>query len=104
VARATASFGAKAQWTPAQLRSTVHGDADDACWEPEDRLVIRLADQLHDTSRVDDALWMDISRHFAPDQLVELIMLAGLYRAVSYVVNATGVEHEASTPRFESVA
>ncbi len=99
-----ASFGAKAQWTPAQIHSTVHGSADDTCWSLEDRLVIRLADRLHDTNRVDDALWEEMSAHFAPDQLVELIMLAGLYHAVSYLVNATGVQHEAFAPGFPSVA
>jgi hypothetical protein len=49
-----ATFGAKAQWTSAQIRSMVHGGADDTCWSIEDRLVIRLADQLHDTNRADD--------------------------------------------------
>jgi len=29
-----------------------------------------------------------------------LIMLAGLYHAVSFVANATGVQHEAFAPRF----
>jgi alkylhydroperoxidase family enzyme len=99
-----ASFGAKVQWTPPQLRSTVHGAADDECWSPEDRLVIRLADQLHDTNRVNETLWNDLSTQFAADQLVELIMLAGLYHAVSYMVNATGVQHEGFAPRFPSVA
>jgi alkylhydroperoxidase family enzyme len=99
-----ATFGTKAQWTPEQLRSSVHGAADDACWSAEDRLVIRLADQLHDTSRVDDALWKEMSAQFAADQMLELIMLAGLYHAVSYVVNATGVHQEASTPTFPSAA
>jgi alkylhydroperoxidase family enzyme len=99
-----ATFGAKAQWTPAQLRATAHGAADDACWSPEDRLVIRLADQLHDTNRVDETLWNDLSAQFAADQMVELIMLAGLYHAVSYMVNATGVRHEAFAPGFPSVA
>jgi alkylhydroperoxidase family enzyme len=97
-----AAFGAKAQWTAAQIRSTVHGGGDDPCWSLEDRLVIRLADQLHDSNRVDDTLWQEISAHFAPDQLVELIMLAGLYHAVSYMVNAIGVQHEAFAPRFPS--
>src|SRR6266849_33631 len=99
-----AIFGAKAQWTPAQIHSTVHGSADDTCWSLEDRLVIRLADQLHDTNRVDEPLWEEMSAHFAPDQLVELIMLAGLYHAVSYLVNATRVQHEAFAPGFPSVA
>jgi alkylhydroperoxidase family enzyme len=99
-----ASFGAKAQWTPEQIYSTVYGSADDTCWSLEDRLVIRLADQLHDTNQVDDALWEEMSTYFAADQMVELIMLGGLYHAVSYMVNATGVQHEAFAPRFPAVA
>ena len=99
-----AVFGAKAQWTPAQLRSSASGRASDECWSEEDRLVMRLADQLHDTSEVDDALWTELSVSFAADQLVELIMLAGLYHAVSYVINATRVQHEAFAPRFPEAA
>jgi alkylhydroperoxidase family enzyme len=95
-----AVFGAKAQWTPEQMRSSVHGTAGDACWGVEERLVIRLADQLHDTDRVDDPLWQELSARFAPEQLVELIMLAGLYHGVSYLINAAGVQHEAFAPRF----
>src|SRR6185503_3522776 len=95
-----AVFGAKARWTSAQLHSTVHGGAADACWSLEDRLIIRLADQLHDTSSVDEALWTELSAQFAPDQLVELLMLAGLYHAVSFVINAIGIQHEAFAPRF----
>jgi len=97
-----AIYGGKAEWTPAQLRSTVHGGADEACWSAEDRLVLRLADQLHDTNHVDDDLWTKASAQFTAEQLVELIMLAGLYHAVSYMINATGVQHEAFAPRFPS--
>jgi 4-carboxymuconolactone decarboxylase len=78
----------------------VHGGAGDPCWRVEDWLVIRLADQLHDTNQVDDASWRELATHFAPEQLVELIMLAGLYHAVSYLINAAGVQHEAFAPRF----
>jgi len=95
-----AIYGGTAEWTAEQLRASVHGGADDACWSAEDRLVIRLADRLHDTNHVDDALWAVASAHFAGDQLVELVMLAGLYHAVSYLINATGVQHEAFAPRF----
>jgi alkylhydroperoxidase family enzyme len=98
-----AIFGAKAKWTQAELQSTVHGGAEDPCWGSEERLVMRLADQLHDTSRVDNALWTELSGHFAPDQQVELIVLAGLYHAVSFATNAIGVQHEAFAPRFPSL-
>ena len=99
-----AAFGAKAQWSKEQIHSSVHGNAEDACWNEEDQLVIRLADQLHKTTRVDDALWARLSAHFVEEQLVELIMLAGLYHAVSFMVNATGVQHEAFAPRFPANA
>jgi alkylhydroperoxidase family enzyme len=95
-----ALFGAKARLTQAELRSTVHGGAADACWNVEERLVLGLADQLHDTSHVDDVLWGELSRHFAAEQLVELIVLAGLYHAVSFATNAIGVQNEAFAPGF----
>lgn len=97
-------FGAKAQWAPAELRSTVHGNSADPCWSAEERLVIRLADQLHRTSSVDDALWEELTAVFAPDQLIELIRLAGLYRSVAYLINAMGIQHEAFAPRFPDAA
>src|SRR5262245_29616122 len=95
-----AIFGTKAQWTAQELRASVHGAAGDACWQVEERLVIRLADALHDTNRVDDGLWAELAAHFAPDQLVELIALAGLYHGVSYLINATGVQQERFAPGF----
>lgn len=86
--------------TPDELRSTVRGGPDDPGWNADDRLVIRLADRLHDTGTVDDSLWAALSARFAPAQLLELLVLAGLYHGVSYVVNATRVQNEAFAPRF----
>ncbi|MBE0613279.1 MAG: carboxymuconolactone decarboxylase family protein [Burkholderiales bacterium] len=97
-----AAFGGKAEWSKEQIYSSVHGGAEDACWNKEDRLVIRLADQLHGTAQVDEALWGDLATHFKEEQLVELVMLAGLYHAVSFMVNATGVQHETFAPHFPS--
>ena len=95
-----ASFGAKAEWTPEQVKSTVQGGAQDDCWSVEEKCVIRLADELHATSGVSEALWREVSAAFSPEQLIELVMLAGLYHAVSFMVNAFGVQHEESAPRF----
>ena len=99
-----ATFGAKAAWTPEQVKSAAHGGAQDGCWSEEERSVIRLADHLHATSGVSEELWLEVSAAFSPEQLIELVMLAGLYHAVSFMVNAFGVQHEASTPKFPSVA
>jgi len=95
-----ATFAAKAGLDDRQLRSTVRGGADDACWDADDRVVLRLADQLHENNDVDDALWRDAAAHHSPAQLVELVMLAGLYHAVSYLVNALRVAAEPYAPGF----
>ena len=99
-----AAFGAKAAWTPEQISSTANGGPQDSCWSKEERSVIRLADHLHATSGVSEELWQEVSAAFLPEQLIELVMLAGLYHAVSFMVNAFGVEHEASAPKFPRVA
>ena len=96
-----ALFGDKAQWLPEQIDSITRG-RDEDCWSADERLIIRLADQLHISGRVDDELWEELAAHFADDQLIELIMLAGLYHAVSFMVNATGVACEEFAPRFPS--
>ena len=99
-----AAFGSKAGWTEEQIQSTVHGLPEDTCWTGEERSVLRLADHLHATSGVGEELWQEASSSFAPEQLIELVMLAGLYHAVSFMVNALGVQHEESAPRFPHVA
>jgi alkylhydroperoxidase family enzyme len=94
------AFGGKCGWTAEQIRSSVRGDARDACWNEEERIVLRLADALRASATVDDALWSDAAAVFGPPQLVELLALAGLYGAVSYLVNAMRIAHEPSAPRF----
>ena len=95
-----ATFAAKAGIDDRQQRATVHGTPDDDCWDGDDRVVLRLADRLHETNDVDDALWADAAAHHSAAQLVELVMLAGLYHAVSYLANAMRVEREAFAPGF----
>jgi alkylhydroperoxidase family enzyme len=59
-----------------------------------------LADELHNTQKVSDDLWATLSEHFNHEQLIELIMLAGLYHAVSFIVNGLKVPNEAFAPSF----
>ena len=95
-----AFFAARVGLGAAELAATVHGGADDPVWSDAERTLIRLCDELHDTSRVSGALWKDLRRSFRDEQLVELVVLAGFYHTISFAVNALGVEHEADAPRF----
>lgn len=80
-----AAFGGKAKWTPTQIHSTRLGNADDSCWSADEKLVLRMADSIYSTKTVDDAMWSALAQTFRDEQLVELIMLAGLYHAVSFM-------------------
>ena len=95
-----AFFAARVGLGEADLAATVHGAADHPAWSPAERTLIRLVDELHDAARISDALWSDLRRHWRDDQLVELVVLAGFYHTISFVVNGLGVDREDDAPRF----
>jgi alkylhydroperoxidase family enzyme len=95
-----AAYNAKAAFTPEQIAATVHGDGRAPVWSRDEGLLIRLCDALQRTQDVDDALWAELKTVFDDAQLLELLMLAGFYRMVSYLVNAARIEHQPGTPHF----
>jgi len=95
-----AFFGKAAGLDAANLDSLVNGSADDPCWSFEDGLLIRACDQLHAGSDIDDALWSGMSRQFGEMALIEVLMLAGFYRTVSYLTNALRLPPESYGARF----
>jgi alkylhydroperoxidase family enzyme len=94
-----AAFALKAGLKAEEWNATLAGSTQ-YLWNAEDSLVLRLAETLHATNQVEDELWAELAARFRSEQLVELIMLAGLYHAVSYLVNATRVQLEGFAPRF----
>ncbi|MCR5883965.1 carboxymuconolactone decarboxylase family protein [Rhizobacter sp. J219] len=97
-------FAAKAGLDAAQLASTVHGTATDACWSDEDRVLIRLCDALHRNCDVDDTLWAELSARFSEPACIELLMLAGFYRTVAYLTNGLRLPLETMAARFPAAA
>jgi len=73
-----ALFGARVGFGEAERRATLAPDAAN-CWSARERLIVRMMDQLHETSTIDDALWIELGAEFRDEQLIELIMLAGFY-------------------------
>ena len=84
----------------AQLAATVRGTADDPAWSARDRLLVRLVDELHDTAHVSDALWEELRREWSVPQLLELLLVAGWYHAISYLANGARVPLEDWAARF----
>ena len=98
-----AVYAAKAGLTEDQVASLAFGGADDSCWNDGDRVLIRLCDSLHRDCTVDDELWSDLSVHHSDEAVLELLMLAGTYRTVSYLVNSLRLPLEPGARRFSEV-
>jgi alkylhydroperoxidase family enzyme len=95
-----AFFGPRVGLTEEQLRSLVHGGAGDDCWDDSERLLLRLCDALHASCDVEDALWTELRSVFSEDAILELLLLAGFYRTVSYLTNTLRLPLEPFGARF----
>jgi 4-carboxymuconolactone decarboxylase len=94
------AYGRPLGLTDEQLGATVAGSAEDPVWTEREALLIRLADELHDTSDVSGGLWTELSARFSDEQLLELMITAGWYRLLSYVINGTRIQREPWAARF----
>jgi len=98
-----AIFGEKVGLSVPQLTSVVHGSAADSCWVAQDEpLLLRICDALHQTALIDDSLWKEAGVTFSEYAMVEILMLAGFYRMVSYLTNALALPLETWARRFPS--
>lgn len=95
-----AFFGERVSLTPTQMRAIVKGASDDATWPPDEQLLIQLVDELHDTATVSSELWQDLASAFTDEQLIELIVLVGLYHMVSFVANSLRLLPETFAAHF----
>ncbi|MGH1374320.1 MAG: carboxymuconolactone decarboxylase family protein [Cellvibrionaceae bacterium] len=99
-----AAFSAQAGFSDEQIAATCAVNEtpleDHSLWSSNQRLLLAMVDELHSTQTLSDALWGRLSQKYSSEQLVELVMLAGLYHAVSFVVNAFQIEREVFAPSF----
>jgi 4-carboxymuconolactone decarboxylase len=98
------AYGEPLGLTDEQLAATVDGDAHDPAWSASDALLIALSDELYDTATVSDELWRKLAADHSDEQLLELLVIAGWYRLIAYVINAAGIEHEPWAARFPAAA
>jgi alkylhydroperoxidase family enzyme len=93
-------FGARAGFDEAQLSALVHGTSDATIWSHDERTLLRVCDSLHERVDIDDALWAELRAAYAEEAIIEVLMLAGFYRTVSYLTNALRLDLEPTAMRF----
>jgi len=95
-----ASYAKRVGLSDVQVEATVAPRTDQAAWDERDRLLVRLADALHERADVSDDLWAALAAGWSEAQLLELLVLAGFYHAICFVANAARVPLEPWAARF----
>ena len=100
-----AFFADRVGLTSAQITSLTHGVSADHCWTSQrDRVLIDVADSLHERSCIDDALWERLSAEMTEVEILDLLMLCGWYHAISFAANGVELELEPAAPGFSDVS
>ena len=97
-----AAFAAAAGFDEAAIRAIAAGSGDQTSLTPRERLLMRMVDELEASADVEDALWCELEAEWNAEQLLELLVLAGWYRAISYVCKAARVPFEHWQRRFDA--
>jgi alkylhydroperoxidase family enzyme len=95
-----AIFAEAAHLTGEQVRATVLGSADAACWSAAEQALISTVDALHHRATLSDAEFEALSAHYDDAKVFEIILLCGFYRTVSYLANGLALPLEDKAARF----
>ena len=96
-------FAANAGLTPEQIDATVNAPADAACWSAAEQALVAAADALHRRATLSDDEFARLRLHYDEDQVLEIILLCGFYRTVSYLANALQLPLEDDAARFSAI-
>jgi len=97
-----AFFGTRVGLTETEVRELQSNDPSRAVFSEREHLLLELCDQLHTRATIGDALWTKLSATYTPEQLIELVVLAGYYHTISFVTNALRLPLEPFASRFSA--
>jgi alkylhydroperoxidase family enzyme len=95
-----AVYAEHAGLTDEQISATRNAGAAAPCWSDAEQALIMAVDALHSRATLDRTEFDRLKEHYDDSQILEVLMLCGFYRTVSYVANALELPLEASGRRF----
>jgi alkylhydroperoxidase family enzyme len=99
-----AIFAEHAKLTEEQIIATRSAKSDAPCWSDPERALIAAVDALHERATLDQTEFDRLRDHYDDAQILEILMLCGFYRTVSYVANALDLPLESKGVRFPGAA
>ena len=98
-----ATFAGAARLDETQIRAIVTEPAGAGCWSKAEQALISAVDALHDRATLSDAEFAGLLAHYDEAQILEIMLLCGFYRTVSYLANGLALPLEEKAARFPKV-
>lgn len=95
-----ATFAEHVRLTDEQIDATRNAGPAASCWSEAEQALIAAVDALHFRATLDEEEFDRLRQHYDEAQILEILMLCGFYRTVSYVANALDLPLEATGRRF----
>lgn len=95
-----AAFSKAANLTQEEVEATVICSANEQCWTAEEKILIATVDALHERATLSELEFTSLAANFSPEEILEILMLAGFYRTVAYIANGLAIPNEPGAPQF----
>jgi alkylhydroperoxidase family enzyme len=99
-----AVYGEHAKLTDEQIAATRNAGPEAGCWNDAELALISAVDALHGRATLDQAEFDGLREYYDDAQILEILLLCGFYRTVSYVANALDLPLEPKGARFPGAA
>ena len=83
--------------TDSDLRRIAEGP-EASGWDPFERTLLQLADQLYRNSSVTDAVWDALAERFSQHNMIDAVETVNHFVVLSMIYNALGVQPDDDTP------
>jgi len=94
------AFAKAASLTEGEIAGTLETPPWRGSWSESELALIVAVDALHERADLSDAEFRGLAAHFRPDQILEILLLAGFYRTVAYLANGLRLPLEQTAARF----
>lgn len=95
-----AVYAERAHLTNEQVDATRNAEPSALCWSDAEQTLIMAVDAPHARATLDSSEFDRLREHYDDEQILELLMLCGFYRTVSYIANALDLPLEPAARRF----
>ena len=95
-----AIFSDSAGLTKEEIDATAGEGSTAPGWAPAERALLMATEALHARATLTEAEFKQLQAHYRSEQILEILLLCGFYRTVSYVANGLDLPLETSAARF----